>query len=131
MLGSQGCASPSLPIPTRPAAQFYTPSFQLETITEPNRHQAECPDSLRSPEELVDALLTEGALEQRELHLACVDGSHSWVPKPANAQCALQLCLGARLCPQPPVKGKGVNTKMPQSGVQGACCATPEHTTLF
>lgn len=45
----------------------------------------------QSPEKLVDALLTEGALEKRELHLARVDGRHGGVAKPADAQRALQL----------------------------------------
>lgn len=59
-----------------------------------------------SPEELMDACLTEGASEQSKFHLACVDGSHGRVAKSTNAQRGLQLHLSTSFSPQPADKGK-------------------------
>lgn len=59
-----------------------------------------------SPEELVNARLTEGASEQSKFHLACVDGGHGRVAKSANAQRRLQLHLSTSFSPQPADEGE-------------------------
>lgn len=77
----------------------------------PSAHSSWCEEKEKLPEELVNAGLAEGALQQSKFHFACVDGRHGGIAEPADAERGLQLHLSAGFGPQPADGGREWDVK--------------------